>query len=94
MDDYLLYRIFPMSETPLLVQAQSLPTLGTVEGSIYRSLSKSSDAPSIIPDRTSSTIKDIERKEILDMPTAAPLVVPALKKHTATVIWAHGLGDR
>ena len=23
----------------------------------------------------------------------APLVVPALKKHTATVIWAHGLGD-
>ncbi|KAL9072630.1 MAG: hypothetical protein Q9161_003488 [Pseudevernia consocians] len=27
------------------------------------------------------------------MATAAPLVVPALKKHTATVIWAHGLGD-
>lgn len=25
---------------------------------------------------------------------AAPLVVPALRKHTATVIWAHGLGDR
>jgi len=24
----------------------------------------------------------------------AALVVPALKKHTATVIWAHGLGDR
>lgn len=24
---------------------------------------------------------------------AAPLVVPALRKHTATVIWAHGLGD-
>ncbi|KAL9126013.1 MAG: hypothetical protein Q9217_004864 [Psora testacea] len=23
----------------------------------------------------------------------APLVVPALSKHTATVIWAHGLGD-
>ncbi|CAD6585890.1 MAG: hypothetical protein ASARMPRED_002342 [Alectoria sarmentosa] len=27
------------------------------------------------------------------MATTAPLVVPALKKHTATVIWAHGLGD-
>ena len=27
-------------------------------------------------------------------PMAAPLVVPALRKHTATVIWAHGLGDR
>lgn len=27
------------------------------------------------------------------MATAAPLIVPALKKHTATVIWAHGLGD-
>jgi hypothetical protein len=25
---------------------------------------------------------------------AAPYVVPALKKHTATVIMAHGLGDR
>lgn len=24
----------------------------------------------------------------------APYVVPALKKHTATVIMAHGLGDR
>lgn len=29
-----------------------------------------------------------------NMATAAPLIVPALKKHTATVIWAHGLGDR
>ena len=27
------------------------------------------------------------------MAQLAPLVVPALKKHTATVIWAHGLGD-
>ncbi|KAL9100467.1 MAG: hypothetical protein Q9163_004157 [Psora crenata] len=27
------------------------------------------------------------------MATRAPLVVPALSKHTATVIWAHGLGD-
>ena len=25
---------------------------------------------------------------------APPLVIPALRKHTATVIWAHGLGDR
>ena len=24
----------------------------------------------------------------------APLIVPALKKHTATILWAHGLGDR
>ena len=32
--------------------------------------------------------------KINNMATAAPLVVPALKKHTATVIWAHGLGDR
>lgn len=24
----------------------------------------------------------------------AALVVPAVKKHTATIIWAHGLGDR
>lgn len=28
------------------------------------------------------------------MATRAPFVVPALKKHTATVIMAHGLGDR
>jgi len=28
------------------------------------------------------------------MSTRAPYVVPALKKHTATVIMAHGLGDR
>ena len=28
------------------------------------------------------------------MATLAPLVVPALKKHTASVIWAHGLGDQ
>jgi len=28
------------------------------------------------------------------MPPRAPYVVPALKKHTATVIMAHGLGDR
>lgn len=28
------------------------------------------------------------------MPARAPYVVPALKKHTATVIMAHGLGDR
>lgn len=28
------------------------------------------------------------------MTTAKPLVVPALKRHTATVIFAHGLGDR
>lgn len=28
------------------------------------------------------------------MSVRAPLVVPALKKHTATVIMAHGLGDR
>ncbi|KAL8638974.1 MAG: hypothetical protein Q9228_003926 [Teloschistes exilis] len=27
------------------------------------------------------------------MAQLAPMVVPALKKHTATVIWAHGLGD-
>lgn len=25
--------------------------------------------------------------------TRAPFIVPALKKHTATVIMAHGLGD-
>ena len=25
--------------------------------------------------------------------TVAPLVVPAVKKHSATVIFAHGLGD-
>ena len=29
----------------------------------------------------------------MNMASAAPLIVPALKKHTATVIWAHGLGD-
>lgn len=29
-----------------------------------------------------------------NMSTRAPYVVPALKKHTATVIMAHGLGDR
>jgi hypothetical protein len=28
------------------------------------------------------------------MATLAPYVVPALTKHTATVIMAHGLGDR
>lgn len=28
------------------------------------------------------------------MASRAPYVVPALKKHTATVIMAHGLGDR
>lgn len=28
------------------------------------------------------------------MSVRAPFVVPALKKHTATVIMAHGLGDR
>lgn len=28
------------------------------------------------------------------MAAAAPLVVPALTRHTATVIMAHGLGDR
>ena len=28
------------------------------------------------------------------MASRAPLVIPALKKHTATVIWAHGLGDQ
>lgn len=28
------------------------------------------------------------------MTTAANYVVPALSKHTATVIMAHGLGDR
>lgn len=28
------------------------------------------------------------------MPTRAPFIVPALTKHTATVIMAHGLGDR
>lgn len=28
------------------------------------------------------------------MATLAPLVIPALKKHTASVIWAHGLGDQ
>lgn len=28
------------------------------------------------------------------MSTRAPYVIPALKKHTATVIMAHGLGDR
>ncbi|KAI4249952.1 MAG: hypothetical protein LQ352_005470 [Teloschistes flavicans] len=28
------------------------------------------------------------------MAQLAPIVVPALKKHTATVIWAHGLGDQ
>lgn len=28
------------------------------------------------------------------MAQLAPMVVPALKKHTATVIWAHGLGDQ
>lgn len=28
------------------------------------------------------------------MTARAPYVVPALKKHTATVIMAHGLGDR
>jgi hypothetical protein len=27
-------------------------------------------------------------------PPRAPYIVPALKKHTATVIMAHGLGDR
>ncbi|KAL8808539.1 MAG: hypothetical protein Q9182_000090 [Xanthomendoza sp. 2 TL-2023] len=27
------------------------------------------------------------------MAQLAPIVVPALKKHTASVIWAHGLGD-
>ncbi|XRM44057.1 hypothetical protein ABZX51_007203 [Aspergillus tubingensis] len=27
------------------------------------------------------------------MATRAPFIVPALKKHTATVIMAHGLGD-
>lgn len=29
----------------------------------------------------------------LDMAGKAPLIVPALKRHTATVIVAHGLGD-
>ena len=28
------------------------------------------------------------------MTPRAPFIVPALKKHTATVIMAHGLGDR
>ncbi len=28
------------------------------------------------------------------MAARAPLIVPALTKHTATVIWAHGLGDQ
>ena len=28
------------------------------------------------------------------MPPRAPFIVPALKKQTATVIMAHGLGDR
>lgn len=32
--------------------------------------------------------------ETVKMPARAPYVVPALKKHTATVIMAHGLGDR
>ena len=31
--------------------------------------------------------------QFLAMAQLAPLVVPALKKHTASVIWAHGLGD-
>lgn len=31
--------------------------------------------------------------QIIAMAQLAPLVVPAIKKHTATVIWAHGLGD-
>ena len=40
----------------------------------------------------------IESNRLIDslstMVSPAPLIVPALKKHTATVIWAHGLGDR
>lgn len=30
----------------------------------------------------------------IEMSARAPYIVPALKKHTATVIMAHGLGDR
>ena len=29
-----------------------------------------------------------------NMAGPAAIIVPPLKKHTATVIWAHGLGDR
>lgn len=37
---------------------------------------------------------DLVSTSIDKMSYRAPLVVPALKKHTATVIMAHGLGDR
>ena len=30
---------------------------------------------------------------LANMPSAAALIIPAVKKHTATVIMAHGLGD-
>lgn len=38
--------------------------------------------------------KPAQRLNQNNMAGPAALVVPALKKHTATVIWAHGLGDR
>lgn len=43
----------------------------------------------MIPDLVSTTLQSFSCATM-----AAPLVVPALRKHTATVIWAHGLGDR
>lgn len=48
---------------------------------------------SLLPPAT--TIVSINSSPYLtSMAGPAALVVPALKKHTATVIWAHGLGDR
>ena len=38
--------------------------------------------------------KRAQRLNQNNMAGPAALVVAALKKHTATVIWAHGLGDR
>ena len=35
----------------------------------------------------------LSRRSFQSLKMAKPLVVPALTRHTATVIWAHGLGD-
>ena len=43
---------------------------------------------------TSRVTRSLFCIEIDRMSYRAPLVVPALKKHTATVIMSHGLGDR
>ena len=53
--------------------------------------------PSLFPSvelDPSSIVSRLTKGSDIKMPPRAPYIVPALKKHTATVIMAHGLGDR